>query len=46
VYTDIMPAAGSRFASKRIGMVNFGVNWLDDVIQEENLDPILGRCGT
>ena len=46
VYTDIMPAAGSRFASKRIGMVNFGVDWLDDVIQEENLDPILGRCGT
>ena len=39
VYTDIMPAAGSRFASKRMGMVNFGVDWLDDVIQRKLLTP-------
>jgi hypothetical protein len=37
VYTDIMPAAGSRFASKRMGMVNFGVDWLNDVIQRKIL---------
>jgi YD repeat-containing protein len=37
VYTDIMPAAGSRFASKRMGVVNFGVDWLDDVIQRKFL---------
>lgn len=37
VYTDIMPAAGNRFASKRMGMVNFGVDWLDDVIQRKVL---------
>lgn len=37
VYTDIMPAAGNRFASKRMGMVNFGVDWLDDVIQRKIL---------
>ena len=29
VYTDIMPAAGSKFASKRRGMVNFGWDWLE-----------------
>eukprot|EP00804_Cyclotella_cryptica_P015435 CCRYP_008074-RA/>CCRYP_008074-RA protein AED:0.28 eAED:0.28 QI:173/1/1/1/0.33/0.75/4/2971/760 len=33
VYTDIMPAAGSRFASKKRGMINFGVDWLADLIQ-------------
>jgi len=42
VYTDIMPAAGSRFASKRRGMVNFGVDWLDDVIQRRLLTPSSG----
>jgi len=29
VYTDIMPAAGSTFASKRRGMVSFGWDWLE-----------------
>ena len=29
VYTDIMPAAGSKFASKRRGMVNFGWDYLE-----------------
>jgi hypothetical protein len=32
VYTDIMPAAGSRFASKKRSMINFGVDWLADLV--------------
>ncbi|KAL7543957.1 hypothetical protein ACHAWF_007496 [Thalassiosira exigua] len=36
IYTDIMPAAGSKFASKRRGMVNFGVDWLGDLIQRQS----------
>ena len=43
VYTDIMPKAGSKFASKRMGMVNFGVDWLDDVIQRKLLTPDEGE---
>jgi len=37
IYTDIMPAAGSQFASKRRGAINFGVDWLGDVIQRKLL---------
>ncbi|KAL7534882.1 hypothetical protein ACHAXR_006139, partial [Thalassiosira sp. AJA248-18] len=37
VYTDIMPAAGSQFASKRRGMVNFGVDYLGDLIKRKVL---------
>lgn len=32
VYTDIMPAAGSKFASKRRTLVNVGVDWLADLV--------------
>jgi hypothetical protein len=39
VYTDIMPAAGPRFASRRRGMVNFGVDWLGDLIRRKLLSP-------
>jgi len=39
IYTDIMPAAGSRFASTRRGAINFGVDWLGDVIQRKILTP-------
>ncbi|KAL3806177.1 hypothetical protein ACHAXA_000693 [Cyclostephanos tholiformis] len=39
VYTDIMPAAGPRFASRRRGMVNFGVDWLGDLIRRKLLTP-------
>ena len=35
VYMDIMPAAGSKFASKRRGMVNFDVDWLGYLIQRQ-----------
>ncbi|KAL9184591.1 hypothetical protein ACHAXT_012561 [Thalassiosira profunda] len=38
IYTDIMPAAGSKFASKRRGAINFGVDWLADLIQRKYLD--------
>lgn len=34
VYTDIMPAAGSRFASKRRGMYSFGVDYLSGKIRD------------
>lgn len=34
-----MPAAGNRFASKRRGAINFGVDYLDDLIQRKILDP-------
>ena len=35
IYTDIMPAAGSKFASTRRGMLNFGVDYLSDLIQRK-----------
>ena len=35
VYTDIMPAAGSRFASKRRAALGVGVDWLGDLIQRK-----------
>jgi len=34
VYTDIMPAAGSRFASKRRGMYSFGVDFLSGKVRD------------
>lgn len=37
VYTDIMPASGNKFVSKRGGLVNFGVDWLGDLIQRKLL---------
>jgi len=37
VYTDIMPAAGRQFASKRRGALNFGIDWLGDQIQRKIL---------
>lgn len=37
VYTDVMPAAGSKFVSKKGGMLNFGVDWLGDLIQRKLL---------
>ena len=40
VYTDIMPAAGNRFASKKRTLMNVGVDWLADLVSssESNLD--------
>ena len=38
IYTDIMPAAGSRFASKRRGMINFGADYLSDLIHRKYFD--------
>ena len=32
VYTDIMPAAGNRFASKKRTLMNVGVDWLTDLV--------------
>jgi hypothetical protein len=32
VYTDIMPAAGSKFASKKRTLINVGVDWLADLV--------------
>jgi len=37
IYTDIMPAAGSKFASKTRGMVTFGVDWIADLVQRKLL---------
>ena len=37
VYTDVMPAAGKKFVSRRGGMLNFGVDWLSDLIQRKLL---------
>lgn len=37
IYTDIMPKAGSKFASTRRGMLNFGVDYLSDLIERKLL---------
>ena len=37
IYTDIMPKAGSQFASTRRGMINFGVDYLSDLIERKLL---------
>ncbi|KAL7455521.1 hypothetical protein ACHAWC_007061 [Mediolabrus comicus] len=39
IYTDIMPAAGSKFASTRRGMLNFGVDYLSDLIERKLMIP-------
>ncbi len=49
VYTDVMPAAGKKFVSRRGGMLNFGVDWLSDLIQRKLLssdDELDGSQGT
>lgn len=55
VYTHIMPAAGSKFASKKRGVINFGVDWLGDLIERkvlssseksEDKSPVTGKTVT